>query len=499
MVGARKSQKMRDQILELHRQGKGKKRIALILGISKNTVKGIIRGSTQPLSIANPTTDAGWPGLVAWEKLQGELGKKYVTLKCLHKDYAPQGISYLRFWRELQRRMPSLMESQARIRFQHKPGSRVEIDYCDGIPITDRTTGKQTITHLFCGASSFSDYTFGEFVLTQKRDEFIASQDRMHHFFGGVFEYVVVDNLKSGVHRAHIYDPDVNPVYVEYSNHMGFAVLPARPSTPRDKPATEGAIGVIQRQFFAEVRNRIFYSLAELNVAFREYLARLNNAVMKDYGTTRAERFGEEKGLIKPLPRHSFEVAEYRTAKVHPDCHVQIDKNFYSVPYTLIGQSLRVRLTARMVEIFNRDIDSVSVHSRLKGQGKFSTLDAHYPEKKLAAARFDIIHAKREAEKIGPETKQLVDELLGAAHPLKFLRRVQGVLSLKKTLSPKAIEYGCHQALMFGRLRLSYITGCAQKFEFSGHKPRALGVPERDLSSMYLSPKTKSKEETPIV
>jgi transposase len=471
----------------------------VMLGISKNTVKGIVRQAAAQSCLESVALETGWPSFVAWDRIQGELGKKYVTIKCLHADYAPEGVNYLRFWRELQRRMPSLLEDQARIRFQYKPGVRVEVDYCDGIPITDHGTGKLTITHLFCGASSFSDYTFGEFVFTQKRDEFIASQDRMFHFFGGIFEYVVIDNLKSGVHRAHIYDPDVNPVYVEYANHMGFAVLPARPVTPRDKPATEGAIGVIQRQFFAEVRNRVFYSLSELNVAFREYLNRLNTAVMKDYGTTRAERFEEEKPVLKPLPRHTFEVAEYRTAKVHPDCHVQVDKNFYSVPYQLIGQSLRVRLTPRIIEVFNCDHESVAVHSRSRGYGKFSTADNHYPEKKLAVARFDIIYAQREALKIGPETSRLVEQLLTEHHPLRYLRRVQGILRLTKNLSSKAIEYGCHQATLFNRPRLAYITGCAEKFELSGHRPRAIGVPERDLSSIYLQPVTNNKEETELL
>ena len=499
MVGERKSQQMNLQILELHRRGTGKLKIARMLGISKNTVKGVIRQALQANSLAVMPPETGWPAQVAWDRVQAELGKRYVTIKCLHADYAPEGVNYLRFWRELQRRLPSLVEDQARIRFQYKPGTRVEVDYCDGIPITDRGTGKQTVTHLFCGASSYSDYTFGEFVFTQKRDEFIASQDRMYQFFGGIFEYTVIDNLKSGVHRAHIYDPDVNPVYVEYANHMGFGVLPARPVTPRDKPATEGAIGVIQRQFFAEVRNRVFYSLSELNLAFREYLTGLNQSVMKDYGTTRAARFEEEKKVLKPLPRHPFEAAEYRTAKVHPDCHVQLDKNFYSVPYQLIGQSLRVRLTSRMLEIFNSDHDSVAIHTRLRGYGKFSTIDAHYPEQKLAVARFDIIYAKREAAKIGPETSKLVEILLTEHHPLRFLRRIQGVLRLCKTLSPKAIEYGCHQAMMFNRPRLAYITGCAEKFELSGHRPRAIGVPERELSSIYLQPISNQKEETELL
>ncbi|OFZ05159.1 MAG: hypothetical protein A2X97_09405 [Bdellovibrionales bacterium GWA1_52_35] len=68
------------------------------------------------------------------------------------------------------------------------------------------------------------------------------------------------------------------------------------------------------------------------------------------------------------------------------------------------------------------------MHTRQRGHGKFSTYDAHYPEQKLAAVRFDVQLARKEALKIGPETTTLVEELLSGSHPLRFLRRVQGLL-----------------------------------------------------------------------
>lgn len=489
MVKSRKSQKVKEQILELYRRKNGKRKIAQILGISKNTVKGVIRATElRPVDAeALNVTSTSWPERVRWDDVRGELDKKYVTIKCLHSEHAPDGIEYLRFWRELKRRFPESLEDKARIRFQYKPGVRVEIDYCDGILITDRITGAVKKTHLFAGVSSFSSYAFGEFVMNQKRDEFIRSQERMHSFFGGVFEYVIIDNLKSGVHKSHLYDPDLNPVYVDYANHAGFAVLPARPQTPRDKATVETTIGVIQRQFFAEVRNRVFYSLAELNACFREYLARLNSEVMKDHGVSRAARFEIEKPILRKLPEKAFETAEYRKVKVHPDCHVQVDKNFYSTPYRFIGQTLRARLTVKLIEIFNGDHETIAIHSRASGTGKFVTNDAHYPELKLASIRFDILHAKREAERVGPETKKLIDSLLDSNHPFRYLRRIQGILSLKKTYKPAVLEYACHQAMLFNRPRFSYINDCAKKFELSGHRPRVLGAPERDLSSVYLN------------
>jgi len=492
---------MREQIIALHENGHGKKAIARMLGISRNTVKGILESSRAAPQSPDRSTAASpvgdWSDQTDWSAIQCELGKKYATIKAIHLEYAPAGISYLRFWRALQKRFPDCVEDKARIRFHYKPGERVEIDYCDGFNVVDPTTGSSRKTHLFCAVSSSSDYTYGEFCFTQRRDEFIAAQERMHAYFGGVFRYAVIDNLKSGVRSAHIYDPDLNPVYVDFANHMGFAVTPARPVTPRDKPAIETAVGVIQRQFFAVHRNRVFTSLRELNESFRGYLEEMNHSSMKDYGVSRAVRFEEEKAHLKPLPDHPFEISEFRKCKVHPDCHVQVDRNFYSVPYALIGQTLRVKVTPRLIQIFNGDHESIAVHSRKTGIGKFSTEETHYPLQKLAAARFDIQLLRRDAGRIGPHTSELIEGLVTGSHPLRYLRRCQGILRLAKTCTPQAIEHACHQATLFNRPRLAYITDCARRFDLYGNRPVSTKTPERDLSSVYLLPrKPIPKEES---
>ena len=53
---------------------------------------------------------------------------------------------------------------------------------------------------------------------------------------------LVPDNLKSGVLKAHRYEPDVNLTYAEMAAHYGAAVLPARVRKPRDKAKVENAV-----------------------------------------------------------------------------------------------------------------------------------------------------------------------------------------------------------------------------------------------------------------
>src|SRR6185437_5674543 len=96
-------------------------------------------------------------------------------------------------------------------------------------------------------------------------------------FYGGAPELLVPDNTKTGVTRACIYEPDVNPTYQEFATHYKVAVLPTRPRKPRDKAKVESAVQVVQRWIVMRLRNRRFFSVAQANAAIRELLPMLNN------------------------------------------------------------------------------------------------------------------------------------------------------------------------------------------------------------------------------
>lgn len=495
MAALRKSRAMQDQIWELRAQGHGIRAIARALKIHRNTVRAYLpEGDFHKIADNSkpPDTDdmliapPPWQKSVDWEHVQKEHSYG-ITLKVLWQEVCPD-VDYLRFWRAFRQLCPALPEPV--LRLQHRPGERSQIDYANGIDILDLKTGQKIPTQLFVGVLPFSSFTFGEFVADQKLPTFISSQQNMFTTFGGVTPYVVIDNLKSGVTKAHLYDPDTNRTYCEFGNHMGFAVLPARPRTPRDKGAVEGAIGIIQETFFARVRDRVFTSLFELNQALRAYLVELNSAVMKDYGASRRERFEEEKKYLQALPPSAFVFSEWKTAKVHPDCHIQVGKNFYSVPHASVGRSVRVRLSARLVEVFNDDAEPIATHARILGEHCYATDDRHYPEAKLVTAAFSIHQAQAQAKRIGPETEKLVEHLFALSHPLKYLRRVQGILRLaeKKKVTIAALEYACKIALTHKNTRFATVEAIAKHHDKHGPRPIALqsSLPKREEPSLFL-------------
>lgn len=483
MARPRVSGPMQEQVRHLFfNEGFKIRRIAKTLKLSRNTVRGILR---EPVQAAGQAPVPPWAAAIDWERVKREYHSG-VTLKVLHEENAPE-VTYKVFWHYFRSLVPPATETVT-VRLEHKPAEKTFFDFADGIDIVDRNTGKKTSTQLLSAVLPFSSFVAGEFVLDQKQPTLIRAIENAFYEIGGVTPNIVVDNLRSAVRKSHLYDPDVNQTFIEFANHWGFAVLPARPYKPRDKAAVEAGIGVAQRQFFNEVRERTFYSLEELNAAYRAYKGRLAASPMKDHGDlSRNDRFSVEKPLLKPLPTERYELATWKTARVHPDCHVQVERRFYSVPYIYVGQELRVRIRTKLVEIFGEATEAVAVHPRLTGTDRVSTLDAHYPEEKIAVARFEVRAALATAKKIGPQTHALVESLVQGAHPLRHLRRIQGILRLVQSamVGPSSLEYAAEQAMRFKKKTFGYVKQSAIFFESGGSRPR-LVTPQRDAKDLFL-------------
>jgi hypothetical protein len=270
---------------------------------------------------------------------------------------------------------------------------------------------------------------------------------RAFDYFGGVPETVAVDNARAQVTSAHRYDADINPEFFKFANHFKVAPLAMRPGQPKDKNVIENVLGVFWCWVGPKVRAETFRSLSDLNNFIMTRLNEFNNRVQKKYGTSRLEKFNlGEKSLLKPLPEIPFESGSWSSAKVHPDCHVQVQKNFYSVPYQCAGKSLDVRTTDKVVEVFDA-LERVAIHSKRpkSHSGCYTTDDAHLPAKHLAIKQLTPQNVIHEAETIGVATLQVIKTLLESPHhhPFTYLRRCQGIIRLAKRYSKNELEAAC--------------------------------------------------------
>ena len=113
----------------------------------------------------------------------------------------------------------------------------------------------------------------------------------------------VPDNLKAGITKPSRYEPGVNRTYQDLADHYGFVVLPARVRRPRDKAKVEAAVGIVSRFVLGKLRNRRFFSLAELNEAVRDCVATINAKAMKPLKQSRNDLFASlDRPALKGLP-----------------------------------------------------------------------------------------------------------------------------------------------------------------------------------------------------
>ncbi|HBG22578.1 MAG TPA: hypothetical protein DDW83_04905 [Peptococcaceae bacterium] len=134
----------------------------------------------------------------------------------------------------------------------------------------------------------------------------------------------------------------------------------------------------VERRLLAPLRNHVFFSLYELNRALLSNLAEWNNRPFQKLDGCRRSLFESlDKPALKPLPNTAYEFARWKKLRVNIDYHVEIDHNFYSVPYQLVHKQIEARITATTVEIFHRGQRVASHPLRRHGKGHFSTQSCH--------------------------------------------------------------------------------------------------------------------------
>jgi transposase len=407
--------------------------------------------TTTPATKSRPLPD--------WARVREELARRdhQVTLMLLWTEYKaehPDGYEYSRFaelYRQFERKLSVVM------RQHHRPGEKTFVDFCDGLALRNPVTGAKESTQLFVGALGASSYTFACATHSQSSPEWLDCHVRMYDFYQGVSALTIPDNLRAGVSRADRYEAELNPSYRELAEHYGTCVIPARARKPRDKAKVEAAVLVAQRWILAALRHRTFYTLAELNAAIAELLAKLNEREMRHVKESRRSLYERlDRPALKPLPATPYEFAEWKQVKVNIDYHVSYEDHYYSVPYTLTGEELWCRASHRTVELLHKG-ERVASHVRSFVKYAYTTNPEHRPASHRAHLEWTPSRLIQWGGTIGPHAAALVEHVIRSKpHPEQGYRSALGLLRLADKHGKERLERACDKAFRIGSP--SYIT-----------------------------------------
>jgi transposase len=486
------------EVLRLKAEGFSDRQIAVSIGSARSTVQECIRRAR----------DAGllWPlpSEIDESVLHAQLYRRAVPLSRtpqpdfahLHRELSRRGVTRLLLWEEYKAAHAGgwqysvfcdqyrrwLARQELVLRQDHVPGDKLFVDYAgQTVPIVDRHTGESRSAQIFVAVLGCSNLTHAEASWTQGAADWLGSHVRALQYLGGVPRAIVPDNLKSGVKKAHRYEPEINPAYQDFAEHYGVAILPARVRKPRDKAKVETGVLVVERWILARLRNRVFFSLGELNAVIRELLERLNSRAFKKIEGCRRSRFEQlERPALRPLPARGYEFGEWKKAKVYPDYHIEVGRAYYSVPYALIGERVDVRLTAQGIEVFHAG-RLVAAHARASARGQRSTRRAHRPERHVAIIDRTLQSTLARAAAIGVSTAEVIrQQARRRVHPEETLRSSQGILRLARDFSPVQLERACERALALQSYSYRAVRTLIQTPEAPATRP-ALDLPHENL------------------
>ncbi len=391
-----------------------------------------------------------------WGRIHQELSRKGVTLLLLWEEYVAEHAE-ARTWRYTQfcEHYKAFTRRLKRSMRQHRrAGEKLFIDFAGStLPLLDGSRA-----HVFVSALGASSYTFAGASGSERLEDWIESMTRALSFYGGVPQLIVPDNARALISQPDRYEPRAHDTVLDFARHYGTSVLPARPRSPRDKAAAESAVQVVTRWILARLRHQRLASVHEADCAIGALLPALNERAFQKLPGSRASVFAQiDRPALMALPATRYELARFKTVKVHIDYHVEIDGHRYSVPHAFVGQSLDARISARAVELIARG-NRVASHMRSTRRGEFSTVTEHMPAAHRAHLEWTPQRLIDWGRRIGLATGELIARLLAHhKHPEHGYRACLGLLGLAKRYGPARLEAACQLALSLGTCQYRYV------------------------------------------
>ena len=367
-------------------------------------------------------------------------------------DYDGSYDSVKRYVKKLKNKHPKLYG-----RIETPPAEEAQVDFGEGAPTLKN--GRYRKPGLFVMTLSNSRKSYEEVVWKQDVETFIRCHEHAFAHFGGVVKTVKLDNLKAGVLKAHLYEPELNPNYFAFSQHYQFVPLPCRARAPEHKGKVESNIDYVQDN---ALTGKKFDSLEAQNA----YLRYWNKtwASTRIHGTTKRQvnaMFEQEKPHLQSLPKEPYAFFKIGTRKVNTlDSHIEVAGAFYPIPPQYMGKQVVVHFNSKWVKVYynNKRIQFLSAVEK----GRFHPDKRCLPEHKSRSQSQYIQYLFDKCKDIGPSVIKWAQQA-EAERKQRAYRSIQGVVRLTQKYPNATVNHACQQSMDKGALSYHVVKELAEQ------------------------------------
>ncbi len=348
-----------------------------------------------------------------------------------------------RYVREAKRRL-GLGKSKAYIPLDPESAKAGEVDWGNAIAIIG---GKRQRVHLFCMRSKYSGKPFVQVYPCERQQVFIDGHIRAFEFYGGVFQTLIYDNLKTAVKKVLRGKKRIEQdSFRRFRMYYNFESRFCNPDSGNEKGGVEGLVGFSRSNFMVPIPEA--ETLADLNRRLVEQC--------KSYGCHRIsgreksvrEFFEDERSSLIPEPAIPFNNIQITQGKIDHYSTVVIDRNRYSVPCNFSGLKVGVEQSATMMKIYYGN-KRIGIHQRVFGNNKWVLDPDHYLD--LIQQRPGAFHAARPIRqwrrKWPPSLEILLNRFIRYQGETNGIKDFISVLMFYRDHSPRDVNLAIESAV----------------------------------------------------
>ncbi len=311
-------------------------------------------------------------------------------------------------------------------RFETAPGVQAQMDWA--VYTLDFTAEGRRRVNLFSYLLGHSRRQYLRFTdsqdLTALRREHVRAFDHLQ----GVAGECLYDNMKTVVDRWEDEEPIYNARFLSFATHYGFRPRACRPARPQTK-------GKVERPFYyvetSLLNARTFRSLEHLNEVTAWWLE--NVADVREHrglGKTPLAAWQEEQPHLLALPARAYDTARVVYRVVDVEGYIAYERNFYSVPWRLVGELLATRIMESELLVYDSGLQMIACHELFPRGVKGARREdaAHRPSPNR---REQLQELRQRYAELGEVAQRFLDGLLTAQTYGKHqARKVLSLLSL---------------------------------------------------------------------
>ena len=486
------TEEMRHEIVQRRQSGMSLRVIAEELGVSRGAVGRVLarvqaqrEGRAAPSPGPRPRTSIIDP----FEPILKELLAKYPNLTTERALQELQARGFTGKYTVVRQRMGLLRPRTPRApvpRFETGPGAQAQMDY--GVYDVDFTREGRRRVYLFSYLLGYSRRQYLHFVESMDLPTTLREHVHAFHHLGGVARVCLYDNFKAVVLRHDADGAFYNPKFLAFATHYGFRPQACRVRRPQTKGKVERQFHFVETSLF---NGRTFESLEHLNEVTAQWLQSVADVrTLRDFKESPLQRHAVEQAHLLTLPTCDFDTAQVAYRHVNVEGYITYRLNFYSAPWSQIGQVLPVRVTESEVVIYSIGLEEIARHALLPraAQGARQTHKSHQPA--ADPAERALLLRQRFGE-LGPMAVPFLDGLL--AKQVQGKLQAQQLLALVAQYQKGDVHQALERAVRFGAFSLAAV----RRILAASAKPKAFLDELADLHRDTLDPRLRQESIGP--